>query len=62
VKRAVISNSPPIAWGVNFDYPGIGLNSSLDFTYFDKRIDSIAANGDKTYTPGWITVIDFTLT
>ncbi|MDR3175584.1 MAG: TonB-dependent receptor [Desulfovibrio sp.] len=51
-----------IAWGVNFDYPGIGLSSSLDFVYFDKRIDSIANNGDKTYTPGRITVIDFTLT
>ncbi len=45
-----------ISWGLLFDHPDWGLSSSLDFTYYDKRITS----GE--FTSGGATVVDFSLT
>lgn len=50
-----------VSWGLNFEYPEIGLASSLDFTYFDRRVNSVASDGSKEYTPGGATVVDFSL-
>ncbi len=42
-----------VSWGLNFDYLKIGLASSLDFTYYDKRVSDALDGG--------ATVVDFSL-
>lgn len=47
-----------ISWGLSFEHPRIGFAAGLDFTYFDKRVDRVAADGSNQYTPGGATVAD----
>lgn len=49
-----------MSWGIRFDHPEWGLNSSLDVTYFDKRPN--VRSGEVGYTAGGASVVDFSAT
>ncbi len=50
-----------VSWGLVFEHPAWGVASSLDFTYFGKRISGYSDTGHKEYYPGGATVVDFSL-